>query len=99
MSEKSEIPWHFPMPPLLQQRPTTEPEMTSEAMTSVGDPEEPPLCAGCNLRIVDKFFLSALDSKWHISCLKCSECGMELESQISCFERDGLILCKEDYSR
>lgn len=59
----------------------------------------PPLCAGCNLRIVDKFYLSALDSKWHTTCLKCSECGMELESQISCYERDGLILCKEDYLR
>lgn len=58
-----------------------------------------PLCFGCNLRIVDKFYLSALDSKWHTSCLKCSECGMELESQVSCYERDGLILCKEDYLR
>ena len=61
--------------------------------------DPPPLCAGCNLRIVDKFYLSALDSKWHTSCLKCSECGMELESHISCYERDGLILCKEDYFR
>ena len=59
----------------------------------------PPLCAGCNLRIVDKFYLSAVDSKWHVNCLKCSECGMELESQVSCYERDGLILCKEDYLR
>ena len=44
-------------------------------------------------------YLSAVDSKWHVSCLKCSECGMELESQVSCYERDGLILCKEDYLR
>jgi len=57
------------------------------------------VCAGCNLRIVDKFYLNALDSKWHTSCLKCSDCGMELESQISCYERDGLILCREDYLR
>ena len=80
------------------------------------------VCAGCNLRIVDKFYLNALDSKWHTSCLKCSECSvmilhtfvllkekknllciiffqMELESQISCYERDGLILCREDYLR
>ena len=59
----------------------------------------PPLCAGCNLRIVDKFYLSAVDSKWHVSCLKCSECGMELESQVSCYERDSAIFCKEDYLR
>ncbi len=63
------------------------------------DMSQPPLCAGCNQPIVDKFYLSALDSKWHTTCLKCSDCGMELESQISCYERDGLILCKEDYLR
>ena len=100
MMEKPEIPWHFPMPPLLQ--PTTmrtpEPSITEPSAPAL-PLEEPPLCAGCHLRIVDKYFLSALDSKWHTSCLKCSECGMELESQISCYERDGLILCKEDYNR
>ena len=61
--------------------------------------EEPPLCAGCNFRIVDKYYLSALDSKWHTLCLKCSECSMPLELQSKCYERDGLILCKEDYLR
>lgn len=59
----------------------------------------PPYCSGCHLRIVDKFYLSAVDSKWHVSCLKCSECGIELESHVSCYERDGLILCKDDYLR
>lgn len=61
--------------------------------------EEPPSCAGCSFRIVDKFYLSALDSKWHTLCLKCSECSMPLELQSKCYERDGLILCKEDYLR
>lgn len=59
----------------------------------------PPLCAGCRLRIEDKFYLSAVDVKWHSACLKCAECGVELETQASCFEKDGQIYCKEDYRR
>ena len=59
----------------------------------------PPLCAGCRLRIVDKFYLSAVERKWHSSCLKCAECGVELEGQLSCYERNGHIFCKEDYLR
>ena len=59
----------------------------------------PPLCAGCRLRIEDKFYLTAVDVKWHSACLKCAECGVELETQSSCFERDGHIYCKEDYRR
>ena len=59
----------------------------------------PPLCAGCQLRIEDKFYLTAVDVKWHSACLKCAECGVELETQSSCFERDGNIYCKEDYRR
>lgn len=58
-----------------------------------------PLCAGCRLRIKDKYFLSAVDVKWHSHCLKCVECGVELETQNSCFEKDGHIYCKEDYRR
>lgn len=67
-----------------------------EAATEAG---LPPLCAGCRLRIEDKFYLSAVDVKWHSACLKCAECGVELETQSSCFERDGHIYCKEDYRR
>ena len=59
----------------------------------------PPLCAGCRLRIVDKFYLSAVEAKWHTACLKCAECGGELENQSSCFEKDGQIYCKDDYLR
>ena len=106
------IPWHFPMLPTEHRSEDGHEDgrsslggcgSSSSAVTTsasvVNESNGPPLCAGCHLRIVDKFFLSALDSKWHTSCLKCSECGMELESHISCYERDGLILCKQDYHR
>jgi hypothetical protein len=65
----------------------------------IGPPPSPPLCAGCRLRIVDKFYLCAVERKWHSSCLKCAECGVELESQLSCYERNGHIFCKDDYLR
>ena len=63
------------------------------------DQGRPPLCAGCRLRIIDKFYLCAVEAKWHSQCLKCSDCGVELANQLSCFERDGNIYCKEDYIR
>ena len=50
-----------------------------------------PLCAGCRLRIVDKFYLCAVERKWHSACLKCAECGSELENEASCFEKEGNI--------
>ena len=75
------------------QQPLPPQEMSTSAAL------QPPLCAGCRLRIVDKFYLCAVESKWHTACLKCVECGVELENQSSCFERDGQIYCKEDYVR
>jgi hypothetical protein len=60
---------------------------------------EAPLCAGCRLRITDKFYLCAVERKWHSACLKCVECGSELENEASCFEREGHIYCRDDYLR
>ena len=62
-------------------------------------PSSPPLCAGCKLRITDKFVLEVVDAKWHSTCLKCVECGVELENQMACFERDRQFFCKEHYIR
>ena len=67
--------------------------------TSDGSEGEPPLCAGCRIRITDKFYLCAVEKKWHASCLKCAECGAELENEASCFEKEGQIYCRDDYLR
>lgn len=32
-------------------------------------------------------------------CLKCCECKLNLESELTCFSKDGSIYCKEDYYR
>lgn len=68
-------------------------------INGAGDGSDPPLCAGCRIRITDKFYLCAVERKWHSSCLKCNECGSELENEASCFEREGQIYCKDDYLR
>ncbi|KAH7636631.1 lim/homeobox protein lhx9-like protein [Dermatophagoides farinae] len=56
-------------------------------------------CAGCGSHIFDRYYLSAVDQHWHVSCLKCSQCKVNLQAEPSCFSRDGLIFCKSDYYR
>ncbi|XP_027201948.2 uncharacterized protein LOC113795812 isoform X2 [Dermatophagoides pteronyssinus] len=56
-------------------------------------------CAGCGSHILDRYYLSAVDQHWHVSCLKCSQCKVNLQAEPSCFSRDGLIFCKSDYYR
>lgn len=57
------------------------------------------ICAGCNGRITDRFYLFAVDRKWHASCLQCSQCRVPLDGEVTCFARDGSIFCKKDYYR
>lgn len=62
-------------------------------------PEKPALCAGCGGKISDRYYLLAVDKQWHLRCLKCCECKLALESELTCFAKDGSIYCKEDYYR
>ncbi|XP_027993898.1 LIM/homeobox protein Lhx9 isoform X4 [Eptesicus fuscus] len=62
-------------------------------------PEKPALCAGCGAKISDRYYLLAVDKQWHLRCLKCCECKLALESELTCFAKDGSIYCKEDYYR
>ena len=66
---------------------------------STNSDDLPGVCAGCGGRIVDRYYLLAVDKQWHVSCLKCSDCKYRLDSELTCFARDGLIYCKEDYYR
>ncbi|KAF6036025.1 LHX9 [Bugula neritina] len=54
-------------------------------------------CAGCGEDISEKYFLFALDRKWHDSCLKCYICSKLLETEGSCYVKDSRIYCKKDY--
>ncbi|KAK6481119.1 LIM/homeobox protein Lhx2 isoform X1 [Huso huso] len=57
------------------------------------------LCAGCGGKISERYYLLAVDKQWHMRCLKCCECKLNLESELTCFSKDGSIYCKEDYYR
>ena len=59
--------------------------------------EIPPECTGCGSFITERYFLVVMNRAWHIQCLRCSECKICLDSQNSCFTKDGHIFCKDDY--
>ena len=62
-------------------------------------PSMPVRCAGCGGGISDRYYLLAVDRQWHITCLTCCQCKVQLDSELTCFARDGHIYCKEDYYR
>lgn len=49
--------------------------------------------------LINRYYLFTADQAWHVSCLRCCRCSQNLNSELSCFSRDGLIYCKEDYYR
>ncbi|XP_045184110.2 LIM/homeobox protein Lhx9-like [Mercenaria mercenaria] len=57
------------------------------------------ICAGCGTRIVDRYFLLVAEQHWHVQCLRCADCNIQLDTQLTCFIRNGLIFCKQDYHR
>ncbi|XP_073945640.1 LIM/homeobox protein Lhx9-like [Choristoneura fumiferana] len=63
------------------------------------DPPPPEDCAGCGSRITDRYYLLALERRWHTPCLRCCECKMPLDSEQRCYARDSNIFCKNDYFR
>ncbi|GFY78181.1 hypothetical protein TNIN_127111 [Trichonephila inaurata madagascariensis] len=60
-------------------------------------PPVPHLCGGCGGKIADRYYLLAVDRQWHARCLICCECKAQLDSELTCFARDGNIYCKDDY--
>ncbi|TRZ17256.1 hypothetical protein HGM15179_009852, partial [Zosterops borbonicus] len=73
-------------------------EMNGTTMPSISS-DRAALCAGCGGKISDRYYLLAVDKQWHMRCLKCCECKLNLESELTCFSKDGSIYCKEDYYR
>uniref|UniRef100_A0A8C0G195 LIM homeobox 2 n=3 Tax=Testudinidae TaxID=8487 RepID=A0A8C0G195_CHEAB len=73
-------------------------ETETQTMPSISS-DRAALCAGCGGKISDRYYLLAVDKQWHMRCLKCCECKLNLESELTCFSKDGSIYCKEDYYR
>ena len=57
------------------------------------------VCSDCGIFINDLYYLMIIDRCWHLSCLKCSDCGRCLEQETRCFTKHGEILCEDDYHR
>ncbi|KAF9051583.1 hypothetical protein BJ165DRAFT_1449854 [Panaeolus papilionaceus] len=53
------------------------------------------LCAGCNGAIVGRL-VSAMGSRWHPSCFRCTVCN-ELLEHVSSYEHEGRPYCHLDY--
>ncbi|XP_068235939.1 LIM/homeobox protein Lhx2-like [Palaemon carinicauda] len=66
---------------------------------SGGEGSETSFCAGCSGRIIDRFYLLAVERKWHAGCLRCAACHSPLDAAVTCFARDGHIFCRDDYHR
>ncbi|XP_013885823.1 LIM domain transcription factor LMO4.1 [Austrofundulus limnaeus] len=57
-------------------------------------------CAGCGVRILDRFLLFSMERFWHTHCLRCSCCHAPLgQDGSSCYSKAGMILCRDDYLR
>lgn len=91
-----------------EQRPTqslslqfrsVEPKQEPPQAGTSPDDEENVICAGCGRRISDRFYLFAVERRWHSACLQCCQCRRTLDGEITCFARDGNIYCKKDYYR
>ncbi|XP_034942220.1 LIM/homeobox protein Lhx5 isoform X2 [Chelonus insularis] len=54
-------------------------------------------CARCKKPIMDKFFLNVLERAWHAECVRCFDCGLELQEK--CFSRESKIFCRNDFFR
>lgn len=78
---------------------TNEPRRMVTEMPVISPGEPPTSCAGCGGHIADRNYLQAVDRHWHCSCLKCHVCKAHLDTELSCFYKDGHIYCKEDYYR
>lgn len=77
-----------------------EPKTEPAPAGAPGPPdEEDVVCAGCGRRIADRYYLFAVERRWHASCLQCCQCRRALDGEVTCFARDGNIYCKKDYYR
>ncbi|KAK4020927.1 hypothetical protein OUZ56_002867 [Daphnia magna] len=73
---------------------TVEQQQTGTTVTTAAV-----VCAGCGFKIVDRYYLVAVDKAWHSECLRCDECRRPLDTALSCFARQSRIYCREDYNR
>lgn len=57
------------------------------------------VCAGCQQPIEDRYLLKVQNQNnfWHETCMICAICRLPLQG--SCFMRDSVLYCKQDYDQ
>lgn len=89
--------------PSLRDCSTTTDERAQLDRVADEDVERPPgpgpVCAACQRVVLDRYYLTALGVAWHVGCLTCQHCQRPLDSQLTCFVRDGAVYCRDDYYR
>ncbi|XP_048518724.1 LIM/homeobox protein Lhx9-like [Dendroctonus ponderosae] len=75
--------------------PSTPPTPPSSCAEEIGGFA---ICAGCGNKIRDRYYLQAVERRWHAKCLRCCQCRNTLDGDVTCFSRDGNIYCKKDYN-
>lgn len=78
---------------------TCEKNITSSSNNDSGVQRSSVRCAGCGRDIYDRYYLFAVERQWHLECLTCCQCNEHLDTEISCFAREGHIYCRKDYHR
>ncbi|XP_059155484.1 LIM/homeobox protein Lhx9-like [Physella acuta] len=91
--------YHFSGFGLIQDRNCIDHHRRPMPPLASADPDIPGFCAGCGGRILDRYYLHAVEKQWHTHCLTCSDCHFRLDTELTCFARDGNIYCKTDYYR
>ncbi|XP_052219473.1 LIM/homeobox protein Lhx9-like isoform X2 [Dreissena polymorpha] len=71
----------------------------NEAMPDLHGSDVCRYCAACGCRIDDRYFLMAAEKHWHVHCLTCVDCKLNMDNELTCFVRDGNVYCREDYYR
>ncbi|CAJ0596652.1 unnamed protein product [Cylicocyclus nassatus] len=76
---------------------STSPISISNLVVSAfGSPSE--ICSACQQPILEQYFLVLESRPYHSHCLRCALCHCGLSYETSCYVKNGLILCRKDYT-
>ncbi|OZC05006.1 LIM domain protein [Onchocerca flexuosa] len=54
-------------------------------------------CVSCMIPITDQHYLLMNEQNWHYECLRCYLCHCSLQSASTCYYKNGMVLCRNDY--
>ncbi|ETN81263.1 LIM domain protein, partial [Necator americanus] len=58
----------------------------------------PEVCSVCTHPILEQYFLVLESRPYHSHCLRCALCHCGLSYETTCYVKNGLVLCRKDYT-